>query len=250
MKKKLLTMFLLTVATFSFAQFTTGTVALAGSTRTIKIDTDATMVTMTLTGSSTHWLGIGFNGTSMATVTDMFIWNATTNRDYIAPGGHIQPNPDAAGAQSWTIVSDTVSGTTRTVVATRSLVSTGDYTFLNDSSSMNIIFSEGSTTTLAYHGSNPHAPQTLTRLALGVEDFSLNASQIYPNPSNGAFLVKTKTTLKTITIYNQIGSFIKTIEVSNNGDTAEVNVEGLQKGVYLIELVNDTDKSWKKVIIE
>lgn len=250
MKKKLLTMFLLTVATFSFAQFTTGTVALAGSTRTIKIDTDATMVTMTLTGSSTHWLGIGFNGTSMATVTDMFIWNATTNRDYIAPGGHIQPNPDAAGAQSWTIVSDTVSGTTRTVVATRSLVSTGDYTFLNDSSSMNIIFSEGSTTTLAYHGSNPHAPQTLTRSALGVEDFSLNASQIYPNPSNGAFLVKTKTTLKTITIYNQIGSFIKTIEVSNNGDTAEVNVEGLQKGVYLIELVNDTDKSWKKVIIE
>lgn len=250
MKKKLLTMFLLSVATFSFAQFTTGTVALAGSTRTIKIDTDATMVTMTLTGSSTHWLGIGFNGFSMAEVTDMFIWNATTNRDYIAPGGHFQPNPDAPGAQSWTIVSDTVSGTTRTVVATRSLVSTGDYTFLNDSSSMNIIFSEGSTTTLAYHGSNPHAPQTLTRSALGVEDFSLNASQIYPNPSNGAFLVKTKTTLKTITVYNQIGSFIKTIQVSNNGDTAEVNVEGLQKGVYLIELVNDTDKSWKKVIIE
>ena len=250
MKKKLLTIFLLCIATFSFAQFTTGTVSLAGSTRTITIDTDATTVTMTLTGSSTHWLGIGFNGISMATVTDMFIWNSTTNRDYIAPGGHVQPSPDAAGSQSWTIVSDMVSGTTRTVVATRSLVSSGDYTFLNDSSSINIIFSEGSTTTLAYHGNNPHAPQTLTRTQLGVEDFSLNASQIYPNPSNGAFLVKTKTILKKINVYNQIGSFIKTIEVSNNGDTAEVNVQGLQKGVYLIELVNDTDKTWKKIILQ
>lgn len=250
MKKQLLIAFCLSIGLFAHAQFTTGTVNLTGSTRTIKIDTNATTVTMTLTGDSTHWLGIGFNGFSMFEVTDMFIWNSTANRDYIAPGGHSQPNPDAAGAQSWTIVSDNVAAGVRTVVATRPLVSAGDYTFLNNSSSINIIFSEGSTTTLGYHGNNPHDAQTLTRTALGIEDFSLNASQVYPNPSNGLFLVKAKTSLTRINVYTQIGAFVKTIEVADNADTAQVDVQELQKGVYLIELVNNTDKSWKKIIVE
>jgi hypothetical protein len=250
MKKKLLTILCLSVGLLSFAQFTTGVVSLAGSTRTIKIDTDASMVTMTLTGNSTHWLGIGFDGFSMAEVTDMFIWNSTANRDYIAPGGHVQPTPDASGSQSWTIVSDNVSAGTRTVVATRSLVSAGDYTFLNDSSSINIIFSEGSTTTLGYHGNNPHAPQTITRSALGIEDFSLNASQVYPNPSNGNFSVKTKTTLEQINVYTQTGAFVKTVKPESSNYAVELNIKGLQTGVYLIELVNAKEKSWKKVIVE
>jgi hypothetical protein len=32
-------------------------------------------------------------------------------------------------------------------------------------------------------------------------------------------------------------------------DTTEININGLQTGVYLLELVNDTEKSWKKVIV-
>lgn len=250
MKKQLLTALCLSIGLFSYAQFTTGTVSLTGSTRTIKIDTNTTTVTMTLTGDSTHWLGIGFNGFSMSEVTDMFIWNSTANRDYIAPGGHNLPNPDAAGSQSWTISSDTVTAGVRTVVATRTLASTGDYTFLNNSSSINIIFSEGSTTTLSYHGGNPHAPQTLTRTALGIEDYSLNGTQIYPNPSNGEFLVKAKTTLEKINIYTQTGSLVKTINVKDASNDVEVNIKGLQTGVYLIELLNETDKSWKKIILE
>ena len=72
MKKQLLTALCLSVGLFSYAQFTTGTVSLTGSTRTVKIDTDATTVTMTLTGDSTHWLGIGFNGTTMANQCVLF----------------------------------------------------------------------------------------------------------------------------------------------------------------------------------
>ncbi len=249
MKKKLLIMSCLLTATFSFAQFTTGTVALAGSTRTIKIDTNASSVTMTLTGNSTHWLGIGFDGFSMFEVTDMFIWNASANRDYIAPGGHVQPNPDAAGSQSWTIVSDTVASGVRTVVATRPLVSAGDYTFLNNNSSIPIIFSEGSTTTLSYHGNNPHDAQVLTRTALGVEDFSLNASQISPNPSSGVFVISSKSNLNTIDVYSQTGAFIKSIK-ANDSTTNEINLSDLAKGIYFLELKNETDKSWKKIIVE
>ena len=231
----------------SLAQFTTGVVTLGTSTRTLKIDTNSTTVTMTLTGDSTHWLGIGFNGFSMFEVSDMFVWNSTTNRDYTPSGGHSAPSADAS--QSWTITSDTVTGTTRTVVATRALVSAGDYTFTNDATTINIIFSEGSSTSLSYHGSNPHDGQALSRTVLGVEDFSLKASSIFPNPTSGNFLVKTKTYLTQVNVYTQTGTFVKTINVEDNSENVELNISGLQTGVYLIELKNDTDKSWKKVIV-
>lgn len=250
MKKKLLLCLSLAIGSFSFAQFTTGVVSLTGSNRTIKIDTNATTVTMTLTGSSTRWLGVGFGGFSMFEATDMFIWNSSTNRDYTPSGQQTAPSPDAAGSQSWTISSDTFASGVRTVVATRPLVSAGDYTFLNNNSSITILFAEGSTTNLGPHGNNPHDIQTLTRTQLGVEDFSLKSASVFPNPTKGDFSVQAKTTLTKINIYTQTGAFVRTIDVSNSSDNAEVSVKGLETGVYLIELVNDSEKSWKKVIVE
>jgi hypothetical protein len=47
-----------------------------------------------------------------------------------------------------------------------------------------------------------------------------------------------------------VGALVKTIEVNDTSDAVEVNVSGFQKGVYLLELVNETEKSWKKVIVE
>lgn len=250
MKKKLLLCLSLAIGSFPFAQFTTGVVDLAGSTRTIKIDTNATTVTMTLTGSSTRWLGIGFGGFSMFEATDMFIWNSSANRDYTPSGIQSAPSPDAAASQSWTISSDTVVSGVRTVVATRPLVSTGDYTFLNNNSSITILFAEGSTTSLGPHGTNPHDIQTLPRTQLGVEDFSLKSASIFPNPTKGDFSVQAKTSLTKINIYTQTGVFVKTINVDNSSsDNVEVNVKGIETGIYLIELVNDSEKSWKKVIV-
>lgn len=252
MKRKLLLTLALVfgVSTFSIAQFTTGVVNLGSSSRTIRIDTNATTVTMTLTAPDSAWFGIGFGGTSMATVVDMFIWNSTTNRDYVAPGGHVTPVADAASSQSWTITSDTVASGVRTVVATRTLISAGDYTFTNDTTSIPIISNQGTSTTLAYHGGNSlRSIQTLTRTQLGVEDFSLKASSIYPNPTSGDFNVKTKTYLTQVNVYTQTGAFVKTINVEDNSENVELNITGLQTGVYLIELKNDTDKSWKKVIV-
>ena len=244
---KKITFLLLFVGVSTFGQFTTGVVNLTG-TRTLQIDTNATTATMTLTGSNTRWLGIGFGGNTMSTVTDMFIWNSTANRDYTPSGGQSTPSADAS--QSWTIVSDNVSGATRTVVATRSLVSAGDFTFVNDNSSIDIIYNQGTSTALAYHGGGSERGNlVLTRTALGVEDFSLNATQIYPNPSNGDFMIKTKTGLDKINVYSQVGAFVKTIMV-NNSDAVEVTINGLSSGVYLLELLNANDKSWKKIIVD
>jgi hypothetical protein len=84
---------------------------------------------------------------------------------------------------------------------------------------------------------------------LGVEDFSLNATSIYPNPSSGEFYIKTKTNLSKVNLYTQTGALVKTINVTDESKEVEVNVSGIQSGVYLLELQNDSEKSWKKIVI-
>lgn len=245
MKQKLLLIVALVTGISSFAQFSTGTVTLTTG-MTLKIDTNATTVTLTLTGPSNTWLGIGFGGNLMSNVSDMFIWNSTANRDYTPSGSQSTPSPDAN--QSWTIGPDNVVSGVRTVVATRNLVSSGDYTFTNSASSIPIIFALSNTTFLSQH-TGVHTSTTLTRTALDVEDFSLNASAVYPNPSTGNFRVKSKTTLDRINIYSQTGAFMKTVEGDLGANELEINAEELPKGVYLIELQNASEKSWKKIII-
>jgi hypothetical protein len=247
--RKFIPLFLLATS-LGFAQSnTTGTVS-TGALMTVKIDTDPSTVTLTLTGPLNAWFGIGFGGSSMSSVTDMFIWNSSAARDYTPSGFQSTPSADAAGSQSWTIVSD--SGNTispRTVVATRNLISTGDYTFLNNNSNIPIIYASGSAANLGYHGNNPHAGTTLTRTTLGVEDFSLNASSVFPNPTTGNFTVNSKTALSEINVYSHAGAFVKNIKV-NNATSSDVSIDGLGTGVYLLELKNSTDKSWKKIIVE
>lgn len=228
----------------SFAQFTTGTVTLTG-TMSIKIDTDATKATLTLTGPSTTSLAIGFGGLSMGAVTDMFVWSSSSNRDYTS-SGYSTPSPDAV--QSWTVVSDDVVSTTRTVVATRALTSSGDYTFVNSSATIPIIYSLNGSTTFGQHGTK--GSKNLTRSALGVEDFSLNTAAIYPNPSNGNFKIEAKSPLTKLSVYTQSGTFVKTIVFEGNSNTEDVNLKNLATGVYFIELQSDSDKAWKKIIIQ
>ena len=244
MKKYLLLILICAISMPTFAQFTTGTVTLTTG-MSIKIDTDATTATITLIGPSNTWLGIGFGGTSMSSVSDMFIWNSTTNRDYTS-GGQFTPSADAI--QSWTIVSDNVAASSRTIVATRALVSSGDFTFINSATSISIIYALGSSTALGYHATR--SIRNLTRSVLGVQDLSLNAATIYPNPSNGNFVIKANSIVSKVNVYSQTGVFVKTISFDGNSNNAEMNLNGLSSGVYLIELQSDSDKAWKKIIIQ
>jgi hypothetical protein len=250
MKTKLLitALFILGISS-SNAQYSTGTVSL-GLGMTLKIDTNTTTATLTLTGSSTAWLGIGF-GSSMSNTTDFFIWNGTTNRDYTGSSCQCTPTADTSVNQSWTVTSDTVASGVRTVVATRALVSTGDYTFLNNTSSIPVIFAKGTTsTTLAQHSGVNRGATTLTRTMLSTENnFSLNATSIFPNPSNGSFSIKANTTISKVSIYSLTGELIKDVNVENT-EEKEIQVNGLSTGIYFVELQNETEKSWKKIIVE
>jgi hypothetical protein len=244
MNKQLFSILALFFCYTTFAQFTTGTVTLTGN-MTVNIETSGTFVTLTITGPDKKWLGIGFGGSTMASANDMFIWNSTANRDYTSTG-QSQPTPDTS--TEWTVTTDEVASSIRTVIAVRPLASTGDYTFSNSSTSIPIIYAWGSSEALGYHAGR--SAKTLTRTSsLGIEDFSLKATSIYPNPASGKFYIKTKTNLSKVNLYNQIGALVRTINVTDDSKEVELSVSNVQAGVYFLELQNDSEKSWKKVIV-
>ncbi len=254
MKKQILLPLVIIIVsiTSAFGQCSTGTTGLGAPGTTIRIDTSPTTVTMTLTAPSNKWIGVGFAGDTMATTTDMFIWNDTPDRDYtvhtVGNSGHNMPTPDVV--QSWTMVSDNINSGIRTVVATRPLVSTGDYTFTNGTGFIQIIYALGETTTLAYHGTNLHSSSQISRFILALEEFSLKATSIYPNPSKGVVTIKTNTSLDKITIYSLTGAIVKTIPVESQKEDNEINVSGLAAGTYIFELQNGTEKACKNVVVE
>jgi hypothetical protein len=182
MMKHLLTLaFVFLCNVMLFAQFESPVTTLGGSGMTAKFETNATTVTLTLTGPENNYLAVGFGGTTMSTVNDAFIWNSTPDRDYTMSGSQTGPSPDAATSQHWTIVSDNVAAGTRTVVATRDLTTPGDYAFTNAAGSSSIIYATTTSTTLTYHGPGP----TRGRVTITLSPIACNATSL-PLPTTTA----------------------------------------------------------------
>ena len=260
---KKITLILFTALAFTgFAQQkSTGVVALGGGNMTVNLTLDSTtsIATLTLTGSNDRYFALQFGSFSqgMAVGTDLVYYNGTTLVDAKQNGTNNFPIPDPT--QNWTLVSNndnTPLTGLRTIVYTRPFNTSdaNDYTFNYSDTTIDLAWATRNSANFAmanhgfgpaFRGLNLDTPLT----TLGTEDFSLNASQIYPNPSNGAFLIKTKTSLEKVNIYSQTGAFVKTIDVKDGLDT-EVNVTGLPTGIYLLELINATNKGWKKVIVK
>ncbi len=257
MKNKLLFLMLIGVSFFSYAQTkSSGTVDLStisGYSLSVKIDLNqaSSLATITLLGPSDKWFSIGFNATTMARNTDCITYGISLLDQYL-PGGQNQPTTDTTN--NLTLVSNTVSGTTRTVVLTRPL-STGDskdYTFTYSSiSNVNIIWAIGPGTNFTVEHST-RGFQNLTFTELGVEDFStLENLTISPNPSNGIFNISNTNLiqLSKIKIFDTNAKLIKELSFLENQTNIALDLTNLSKGLYFVELSNDNDKSVKKIEI-
>lgn len=227
--KNLLFSAILLLGFLAKSQYTTGTVNLGSTGMTAKIDVNATTVTLTLTGNSNAMLAIGFGGSSMSNTTDGFIFNSTSNRDYTFSGGYSAPNADAT--QNWTQTSNTVAGSTRTVVATRSLVGDGsDYVFSNTLGTIPIIFAiTTGSTSIAYHTSR--GSTTLNKV-LGVEDVDAVKSFGIPSLVDSELPILQFEKLKKIDIYDQNGRLIK----NDLKPSEKVDISSLQTGIYFLEI--------------
>ena len=251
MKKTLYALFLGISSLYYSQAYTTGTVTLGSTGMSVKIDTNPNTVTLTLSGSSTAYLAIGFNASNMGGSCDGFIYNSTAKTDYKI-GSYSTPSADAT--QNWTVSSNTVSGTTRTIVATRPLSDgdSADYTFTNNGTSLNIIYAKGGSTTLSQHGgsASSRGAKALTfSAALGVDDtnFTKNKILVYPNPAKDYFSIQNKENISSINVFNTVGEKVK----SFNPVEDRYPTNDMKKGVYFIEITTkDNQKSYEKIIIE
>ncbi|MCJ7933390.1 MAG: T9SS type A sorting domain-containing protein [Chryseobacterium sp.] len=249
MKKVLLTLSLV-LANFAWAQFTSGTVNLPVTSMTVKLDTTPAGVTITITGDSNSMMGIGFGSTGMAAGADGFIYNASASRDYSFSG--VPNTPTADSSQDWTETSNTVSGSTRTVVATRSLSGgAGDFAVPNAAGTIDIFYSRKSGgTSLGYHDAGRgYATLTMTNSTLSTNEAAAENKKIslYPNPAQSTVSIKNFDRIKFIDIYDAAGRKVKSVKP----DRETIDVEDLKSGIYYFEItLNDGSKSYEKLIKE
>ncbi|MEL1254997.1 T9SS type A sorting domain-containing protein [Flavobacterium sp. DGU38] len=263
--KKITLLTFLAIGLSSFAQQkSTGDVSLTNDmTANLTLNNTTSKATLKLTGPKDRWFALQFgsfaNGDGMVSGQDVVYTNANTNTivDGRLNGVGLAPSTD--GSQNWVVISDTGTSASspaiRTITAERNF-STGDandYTFNYANTSIDFAWAKRSNASyvMGNHGGNlGYAIDTPLSASLGVDDFGLKAAAIYPNPSNGNFTIETKTGLDQITVYSLIGTLIQTIKVKDKSNTVEVSLNNLQSGVYLIELQNDQEKTWKKIIIK
>lgn len=258
--KKITLLAILAISLTGFAQQkSTGDVSLSTNmTTNLTLNNTTQKATLKLTGPSDRWFALQFgsfgSGGGMSSGEDFVYANGTTLVDGNQSGYAQFPNTDAS--QNWTVTSNTVASGIRTIIAERNL-STGnskDYTFNYNNATIDFAWARSGSASysLSNHGGANRGYNTSVALSttLGTDNFSLNSSSIYPNPSNGNFTVETKTGIDKISVYSQTGSLIETIELKDKSNTVEVSLKSLQKGIYLVELKNGTEKSWKKIIVE
>lgn len=248
MKKTLLALSVL-LANFALAQFSSGTVNLPATSMTVKLDTTPTGATITVTGDSNSMLGIGFGTVGMAPGSDGFIYNSSANRDYTFIG---MTTPTADAVQDWTETSNTVSGSTRTVVATRSLSGgAGDFAIANAAGTINIFYSRKSGgTSLGYHDAGRgYATLTMTAASLSTNEIAANSKKVdlYPNPAKATVNFKNFDKIKSVDIYEATGRKVKSVKPEGES----ISIADLQSGSYYVEiLLKDGTISYEKLIKE
>jgi len=251
MKKILLfTLFLLSMSATA-QNHTTGVINLTTGF-TVKFDTNATTVTMTLVGPSDKWLGLGFGMTSMFTSGDGVIASGAsatlTDRNFTGSGS--TPNTDSA--QNWTTTSNTVAGTVRTIVATRAL-STGDtsgsdFTFTNSTASINLIWALGSSLTLSQHQSRGSGVSGT--FALSTDSFAMAGFKLYPNPADDIFAIELPNEFETVEVklFDVVGKLVFTKQISQLDN--KININSLVAGNYIVKVTSDEKSFSTNLIIQ
>ncbi|MFZ4105523.1 T9SS type A sorting domain-containing protein [Flavobacterium sp.] len=252
---KKITILLLSLICFSGISQTktTGIINLTTNmTASLTLNNTTSKATLVLTGPFDRWFALGLgvsSGFGMGSGDVVVYTTSLTDRNFVGTGA-----PSTDSSQDWTTLSNIVLSGVRTLTLERSLTNADMNDFQMPYATTNSISlawarSGSASTSLANHGGANREFATGTFTVLGNEKFSLESASIYPNPSNGNFTIKTNSSISKVDVYSQTGTFVKTIEVNNDSKDIEVSVNGLSSGVYFLELQNDKEKSWKKIVI-
>lgn len=249
--RKITFLLLLLTSSFTFAQtYSTGVVNLTTG-MTVKFDTNSTTVTMTLTGPSDRWFAVGLgvsSGFGMGSGDCVVYSTSLTDREFV---GMTVPSTDAT--QNWTVSSNTTSGSTRTIVATRAL-NTGDtagsdYTFTNSTGSIPLAWAlpPNATTTLSSHGSRGFATANKT---LSNDSFALAGFKMYPNPADELLAIELPANFESVnaTIYDMTGKEVLTKSLTALEN--KIDVSALLAGNYIVKVASGDKQFSTNLIVE
>ncbi len=242
-------------------QKTTGDVPLSpnnGITANFTLDNTTSTVTLVLKGPSDRWfgLGIGVNAGFSMSSGDAVVYSAVTtpkltDRNFT---GFVQPPLD--GSQDWTIVSDVVAGTVRTLILTRALTNSDPNDYQMPYATTNSISFAGprpasATNTVGPHGGTAnvgYATASFTSV-LGVNDTEMLNKKVvlYPNPAKETVSIKNVDKIKSIDIYESAGRKVRSVKPEGES----INVRDLKPGIYYLEItLKDGNLSYEKLIKE
>ena len=250
MKKITLSIFALLMASTMIGQtFSTGTVTLFPN-YTAKIDVDNNVVTVTLVGPATSWLGLGFNATGMDSGDDVIIFDGTNTSDRTFGGIGVVPSLDVE--QNWWVTSNTVNAGVRTVVTGRER-NDGDATDFQFSASaqpLTLSYARSiGTTAIGYHGGG-NCGTTTVNLALANESFSAAAFKMFPNPAQGFTSIELPSSVESgeVKIYDNLGRVVRVQNITTTEN--KVSTADLSQGTYLVVIRTDYGNATKSLIVE
>ena len=240
---------LLLISFFSTAGFSqvksTPVIALnADMTAQFTLDSSSSKVTLVLTGPSSKWSSIGIGSTTTSASNDVYVYTKSTTEAIDSP-----TNTD----ENWKTISNVVTAGVRKVTLERALTNSD----LNDlqmafdaTNSIDIVWSRSGTALAT--SPDPNRGSTIANFSttLGEDDVVLNDDVVvYPNPTSGELFIKTKMNLSKVSIYNQTGALVKSIAIKESSNEIKLDVSDLPKELYIFELQNDSEKTFKKVIL-
>lgn len=246
MKKTTLSIFIFILSFVLSAQTTTGTITLSSNIGyTAQIDVGLSLVTLTLDGPFNGYLGLGFGVTNMNNNADCVIYIQGAGganpmlRDSSFNGNTSTPSQDPQ--QDWMITENTVTGSTRHLVATRVLDTgnTDDFVFTTALTSITLAWAHSSNSfSLGYHGGGTRGATTVSFTTLSNPDFQASRKfSIYPNPSSNVMNINIPALTKeglNIEVFDVLGKKVYSQEISKL--SSKVNIEKWNSGLYLVRL--------------
>ena len=84
---------------------------------------------------------------------------------------------------------------------------------------------------------------------VGVDELTDLGVSIYPNPNNGTFTISTTSNNVYITVYSVDGkTIINHLPITQTNQT--IQLEGVESGVYFVNVVNDTNQKTIRLVVE
>jgi len=254
MKKTTFLLFTLFAFASTFGQtYSTGVVTLTTG-YTAKLDVESTLVTLTMVGPSTGYLGLGFGVSNMINNGDCVIYagaagtgaNVLTDRTF--NNNTSVPSVDSgSNTQSWTVTTNSVNGSVRTLVATRARVSTGDFTFPFNAGALTLAWSFGSSNTLVYHGGNRGS--VVANATLGANQFEISSFIMYPNPAQDVVSISLPNGVNegTVKIYDILGKVVAKQIITSNENA--IDISNLLSGSYMVVLRTEFGNATKTLLV-